>query len=94
MTTTTYSVRVAGFGEVFRFRGDLSELSAPLLIVDDGGSTQSTPYQTADARRDMQQAARLLARWMESESGEPYIKAGDTVDVVPLADAGISIEHG
>lgn len=71
------------WGETYEFDADLSQASAPIHAITEDGELSSTPFQTADARHDADEAALLLMAWWgrdtwlspdcevtESESGE------------------------
>ena len=74
MATTTYRVDL-GF-ETISFSADLAQASAPIRIVTEDG-TQTTQYQTADARHDEWKAAVLVVRemgrdfWFDPSDPEP-----------------------
>lgn len=54
---TDYTVRLT-FGTL-TVRANLAEASAPIQIVDAEGDATSTGYQTADARHEVREMARL-----------------------------------
>lgn len=66
---TIYLARTT-FG-TFRFQANLAEASAPIISLPDRGDDTMesfpTPYQTADARHDADQAARLCLEYFGRE---------------------------
>ncbi len=75
--TATYEIRV---GDEVRatFAADFAQASSPLTL--DGAST---PFQVADARHRVGEAARLLVEWCAND-GVPVVGGDEEYDVTEV----------
>lgn len=93
----TYRVRLTF--DTLLVSADLTEASAPIQVLiededeDDGYRVVPTPYQTADARHDERQMARLAVRAMGGEYWQdPSIDYSDIDEDEAIDGMIVSVE--
>lgn len=77
---TVYEAKVGGDVRLV-FRADFAQASSPIEIEGEDGFN-STPYQVADARHKVREAADMLNGWCYSQGGEAW---GEDEDVTVAA---------
>lgn len=84
MPTTNYTVTMS-WGESWTMQMDAGQASAPILC--DG---EPTPFQTADAAHDPEEAARMVADWLDAQSGGYLGEDGSVAEVNPEDDEEVA----